>query len=874
MTKKISILFYAILFWGLIIQTPDIYSLQNNQNEEQGTPVQMLPKGISIYQLDNGMKVLLIENPALPMVGCNVVIKIGSAYENFSTSGMSHMLEHLLFNGTTTRDQKKLYDDVDLIGGYNNAHTDNYYTDFMMVTPAENIKKGMEIQADMLFNSTMPEEKFKKEKGIVLEEISKSLADPDEQLERNTISILYPGHALSLPTLGTYSTIQSMTRDQVYAFYRNNYVPNNMVLSVIGNFKTEEMLKLVKEIYGKAKPGNVLREENPDWATGFQTPKQIENKDIFVYHRFYEGNDRVLQLFYQLPKNESSECFDLMGTIFEKKQIEFQASIKKEFPGSVKSIKLSVRPSPLADYVEAKVVMDNKDADINAIINSVEEKIKGLDFHLPGGTVESEATNNRTDLLQNMEKPHMFGIYYSDKIVKEGLESLLASFSGDKYFEAAKEIAGLKLTAPAKIIIQSPVNNGDKEKVEASGNTKIFKDEATGKNLIVVQNEASNILAVHYLIKHKAPLEAKYGKDASKILHDCLYQRLTSDSSRSISNKYGFRYTVNDNPYIPMDDIYLHPDFGYIRAEGLADDLPGAIKYINSRIKDFVPTEAEFKKAVEKYKGIAMMSMGGDKAKKLFDKKYKALVFEPDPYSGSRVELTYDNLLAFTKEYFNPANMIVSVVSPGNPETINNLFADFTGTPIKNESAVYTPTYLDQNRPVTIDTSGGGERSYLFWGFESKIDPKDAPALQALSLVLSDKIIFDIREKQGLAYHMSAGVDVIKDKALFYISQGTRPQNVNKLVPQYPGFFKQAVVDKLTQDELEKSINMYLGRMMFRRLSSINQAYYLGNSLYFENNFNYDKQFLDALKKVNLADVKNVAKKYMVIKNPLSLIVR
>ena len=160
---------------------------------ESKTQTQSLPKGVSIYQLDNGMHVLLIENPALPMVGVNVVIKVGSAYETFSTSGMSHMLEHLLFNGTITRDQKQLYDDVDMIGGYNNAHTDNYYTDFMMVTPAENIKSGMEIQADMLFNSTLPNEKFEKEKGIVLEEISKSLANPQEQLERNAISILYSG---------------------------------------------------------------------------------------------------------------------------------------------------------------------------------------------------------------------------------------------------------------------------------------------------------------------------------------------------------------------------------------------------------------------------------------------------------------------------------------------------------------------------------------------------------------------------------------------------------------------------------------------------------------------------------------------------------
>ena len=125
-----------------------------------------------------------------------------------------------------------------------------------------------------------------------------------------------------------------------------------------------------------------------------------------------------------------------------------------------------------------------------------------------------------------------------------------------------------------------------------------------------------------------------------------------------------------------------------------------------------------------------------------------------------------------------------------------------------------------------------------------------------------------------MAYGMSAGVDVINDKAQFFISQGTRPQNVDKLMPQYPGFFKQTMVDKLTQAELEKSINMYLGRMMFRRLSSINQAYYLGNSLYFENNYKYDKQFLDALKKVTLADVKSAAKKYMVIKDPVSIIVR
>ena len=78
----------------------------------------------------------------------------------------------------------------------------------------------------------------------------------------------------------------------------------------------------------------------------------------------------------------------------------------------------------------------------------------------------------------------------------------------------------------------------------------------------------------------------------------------------------------------------------------------------------------------------------------------------------------------------------------------------------------------------------------------------------------------------------------------------------------------------LKMDELNKSVNMYLGRMMFRRLSSINQAFYLGSSLYFYDNYLYDKQFLDALKNVKVDDVRKAAQKYMVVKNPLMIIVR
>lgn len=862
--RLLSVLLISIIFYQASF-------LNAQQNEKY--KIQTLPKGVSIYQLDNGLQVLMIENPALPMVGVNTAVKVGSAYETFSTSGMSHMLEHLLFNGTASRNQKQLYDDVDLIGGYNNANTAEFYTNFMMVTPFENIKKGMEIQADMLFNSTLPLDKFEKEKGIVLEEISKTLADPQEQMERNTLSILFDGHSLSLPTLGTYSTIQSMSRDNVYSFYKNNYVPNNMILTVVGNFQSASMLETIKEIYGKSNPGLVQHEVNSEWKMGLQSPEFHGLNTGMIYNRFYDGEENFLQLIYELPNSSFSEYYDLINLTLSRNQNAIQDSLKKLFPQNVKSINLSTRLSPFKNFIEVKILL-NTSADYNSVMNSVSKMLANVNFSLTSETIEAEAIKARTEFLKNIEKPHMFGIYNSNELVINGIESVLASYESKPFFESAKELELLKITSHPLVIIQSPGIKSQADTVRTSNEIKLFEDKSTGKSLIAVQNDVSDLLAIHYLMKHKAFYESKYGKDAATILHDCFNQRLESEANKKISTKFGLTFIVNDNPYIPMDDIYLHPDFGYIRVEGLADDLSAAINYVNDQFKNFIPTEDEFNNAIEQINNIKMMTMGGDKSKQLFEQTYKSLVYETDSYSNNQTVLTYESLLNFAKEYFQPANMIVSVVSPEDPESINKLFNDFSTEPILQEPGVYSKSLMLNQKGTTIDKEEQGERSYLFWGFVKNIDPNDAPALQALSLVLADDIIFDIREKQGMAYGMSAGIEVINDKALFYISQGTRPQNVDKLVPQYPKFFTMAAVDTLTEVELQKSINMYLGKMMFRRLSSINQAYYLGTSLYFQNNFNYDKQFLDNLKNVKLSDVKNAAKKYMQINNPISVIIR
>jgi len=183
-------------------------------------------------------------------------------------------------------------------------------------------------------------------------------------------------------------------------------------------------------------------------------------------------------------------------------------------------------------------------------------------------------------------------------------------------------------------------------------------------------------------------------------------------------------------------------------------------------------------------------------------------------------------------------------------------------------------SYLTPSQPVYVDLPGGGERTYLFWGFVKEIESGDEAALKALGLILHDKITFDVREKQGLAYRMSATASVRDDKVLFYMSLGTRPQNAEVLLPQFASLMSKKTLGELTEEDVQKTINMYLGRMMFRRLSSINQAYYLGTSLFFENDMNHDQAFLDALKAVRLDDVNRVADKYLSAENAISIVVR
>ena len=132
----------------------------------------------TVARLANGLELVLLENHGSPVISATAVVRTGADNETTTSSGASHMMEHLLFNGTERRTQRELYDETDLYGIYNNATTRRFHTDYFVLASKDRIREAMDIQEDMLFHSVFPEEKFEKERGIVLEELGKDILEP------------------------------------------------------------------------------------------------------------------------------------------------------------------------------------------------------------------------------------------------------------------------------------------------------------------------------------------------------------------------------------------------------------------------------------------------------------------------------------------------------------------------------------------------------------------------------------------------------------------------------------------------------------------------------------------------------------------------
>lgn len=190
---------------------------------------------INCWKLSNGATLVVEDIPYLRSAAIGVFIKVGSRYESSPIAGASHFVEHMLFKGTERRNARQIAESFESIGGQLNAFTSREHTCVYARTLDENVDLAMDIVFDMLFNSSFNQKDFETEKNVIIEEINMYEDTPDELIHDIFARKMWEGHPMGSSILGSLDTINNIKRDDLFNYYRSNYVTSNLVISVAGN---------------------------------------------------------------------------------------------------------------------------------------------------------------------------------------------------------------------------------------------------------------------------------------------------------------------------------------------------------------------------------------------------------------------------------------------------------------------------------------------------------------------------------------------------------------------------------------------------------------------------------------------------------------
>jgi zinc protease len=237
---------------------------------------------------DNGLTVVVKEVHSAPIVAVDTWVGAGARNESPKMAGISHFIEHMLFKGTKKRKVGEIGKAIQSVGGYLNAATSLDYTHYYVVVPSDYSKLALEVQADAILNSVFDPREIEKERKVILEEMSLKHDDPMRHIGWITYQQVFKGTPYEHDVLGTPETLSSFTRETFLKYHRQYYVPNNMVVAVVGDINTDMVIRQLKELFKNARPAEVQR------APEFEIPclsqvNQVETIMQVDQNYFYLG---------------------------------------------------------------------------------------------------------------------------------------------------------------------------------------------------------------------------------------------------------------------------------------------------------------------------------------------------------------------------------------------------------------------------------------------------------------------------------------------------------------------------------------------------------------------------------------------------------
>jgi zinc protease len=811
--------------------------------------------GIRETRLSNGLTILTKEVHTAPVVYFSVWYKVGSVNEQLGQTGMSHLLEHMMFKGTTTRKTGEISAALQQNGAQFNATTSFDRTNYFETLASDRLELAMQIEADRMVNSLFDASEHRKEMTVVRSEYEGGENNPGSALTKAVRLVAHQVHPYRWTTIGFRSDIENISRDEMYAYYKKYYVPNNATIVIVGDFQTDAALATVRKYFGVI-PARPLQ-------THFITPEPPQQGERRVTVR-RAGTTPEVQIAFHIPplRHPDRYAIDVLESVLSGGRTArfFERLIQSGLAASAEAYDYGLRDADLA-FLDAEAQPGKTNQELEKALLEEIEKLKTTpisDEELQRVLNQAEAQYiygqdsvqaQGRQLGENaMRGDWRYGENYLanlKRVTPADVQRVARTYFVERnrtvgYFEpiAADEAPGTQTSAdgsvPSKSLARStpapvktvvPVQSTPAPRVRPKSDvakpTRVVLDN--GVTIIVRANHANQTVALSGALLSAGSVFDPDDKPGLSNFTATQLSRGTQtrsllDIARTLETVGASASVSGGDEYISLSGRSLTRDFDTILAV-LADELRNPIFPAEEVEKSRRQTLASIENARQSTGALARIAF------------MNALYPEGHPYHAATLDelaaatksLTREDLQNFHATHYGPESLVLTIVGDVEPataiEAVKKYFGDWkrNGT-LPKLSIPDTAVSNEKRKPIIINLPDKAQADVLF-GYAGQLKRSDTDFYRVIVMNtilgggsgLTSRLATNVRDRLGLVYSIYASTDASLGEGPFTIQFGANPQNVKPALTEMQHQIRLALEKGFTPQEVKKAVDYLTG---------------------------------------------------------------
>jgi len=821
-----------------------------------------------VFTYPNGLTLIVEENKGAPVASVQAWCNTGSIHEGkLLGAGLSHILEHMLFKGTTSRAPGVIASQVQDQGGYINAYTSYDRTVYWIDVPAKGASKAVDILADAMMNATLPEAEYNKEQEVIRREFAMGYDNPDRTASLLLFRSAYHVSPFKEPVIGHLDIYNKLTRQDVLDYYKRRYVPNNLCFVVVGDVNASEIRDQLGNYFEKyprvALEPVTVAEEPP------QLGKQVA-RDTFP------TDLSRMNIAWRAPGATSPDApaVEVLSAILGAGTSSILNTEVREKKGLVHQIGAglyTLTPKEGLIYVGAVADPTKRDAAEREIFSQIDKVSRN-------GVTPAELEKAKKGLLSE----HYHGLTtmrgrasdYGNGWLMTGnaeygkryLESIEKVTPDDVRRVAALYLKPEGLTVTSLDPIPLPKDQPDSKPKSAESENNIQKEVLpNGLRVLIHQDNRLPLVSIIAAFRGGLLAETPEKNGISQLAASTIVKGTTTRSAQQIAESVehvggSIGASSGNNSFS-------------VAVEVMKDDVALGMQILSDVLLNATFPEGEV--SLEKNSQLAAIKAEDDQITSTARNLLKPLLYGNHPYAlrsngspESVSKLTSADLKSYRDKLVVGKNGVLSIFGAVNPPAVLALAKkDFNSLPSGEATLKHPPLSSPLKKSVEASAERQKQQAVIMRGFlGTTIDAADRPALELIEEASSDlgsRFFVRIREKLGLAYFVGASNSAGLAPGAFVFYLGTDPKKVDLAKHEFNDEIDKLANEGLTQEELDRAKAKLLGAEAIRNQSSAALGGMCATNELLGLGFDHDKIRQAEIEKVTLEDTKRVANKYL-----------